>query len=168
MISKRRQADDEDDLVTFMGSLPTAEKPEPEVDELGSVNPLVKSAAARRNRRLARITRRMRRGTHGQAEDEGYSTDSSLSPSDAADYSTAMQKLAVDGEGILADVKAEDFIDPRLGMVKWFREWRNRYEESYTRAWGGLGLVVVWEFWMRLELLGWDPIDVRSNSWLSL
>jgi GC-rich sequence DNA-binding factor len=163
MISKRRQADDEDDLATFMGSLPTVAKPDAEVDELGRVNPLANSAASKRNRRLARIARR---GAHGQAqsaEDEGYSTDSSLSPSDAADYSTAMQKLTVDGKGILADVKADDFIDPRVGMVKWFREWRSSYDESYTRAWGGLGLVVVWEFWMRLELLGWDPIDVRTN-----
>src|SRR5262245_19383287 len=33
--------------------------------------------------------------------------------------------------------------------------WRKLYED-----WGGLGLVGAWEFWMRLELLGWNPFEV--------
>lgn len=45
-------------------------------------------------------------------------------------------------------------------MSKWFAEWRLVYGDSYRDAWGGLGLVAAWEFWARLEAIGWDPISV--------
>lgn len=162
MISHRRHADDEDDLSFFLGILPTPDQPEnEELDGLGRVVPRANPAAARRDRIAARVVRRSRRITYaqGQAEEEGYSTDSSLSPSDNSDLNTALNRLLASARAILSDVRAEEFKNPSLGLGKWFGEWRERYEDGYTGAWGGLGLVGAWEFWVRLEIVGWNPIE---------
>ncbi|OAX42141.1 hypothetical protein K503DRAFT_790350 [Rhizopogon vinicolor AM-OR11-026] len=170
MIARRRQADVQDDLSLIFGSLPTADEPE-EVDDLGRIVPRANPAAVRRERRAARITRRLRRereretknvGTQ-QKQEEGYSTDSSLPPSDAMDYQSAMERITSDGHNLLSDVRAADFRDPSLGLAKWFCEWWGRFGDSYTGAWGGLGLVGAWEFWVRLELLGWNPLETLQN-----
>lgn len=56
-------------------------------------------------------------------------------------------------------MKAKDFLDPNLGLAKWFGEWRGKFGETYTGAWGGLGMVGAWEFWTRVEILAWDPLE---------
>lgn len=165
MISKRRRLDDEDDIALFLGiplSASTSDAVE-EMDELGRVVPSKNTTPAMRtSRRLARSKRRLLRRAQSQAaqEDEGISTDSSLPPADADDFRTAMMQLDQRRVGILSDVRADEFRDPQLGLAKWFGEWKTLYEESYVGAWGGLGLVAAWEFWCRLEILGWDPIEV--------
>ena len=164
MIAQRRRAEDEDDLSLFLGSLPQNE-PQEEVDDLGRVVPNPNSAASRRDRRDARNKRRLLRRAGGKTqsnEEEGYSTDSSLPPSDSADYRAAMTKLVRNGKAIMSDVQAEEFKDPTRGLGKWFGEWRTRFGDSYTGAWGGLGMVGAWEFWARLEILGWSPLEVSQ------
>lgn len=167
MISRRRRADDEDDLSLFLGTLPTPPELEDEekLDELGRTVPRANPAAARRDRTSARAGRRLRRKAVSQKqEEEGYSTDSSLPPPDMGDYSAALNRIYTDTQGILSDVRAEEFKDPSLGIGKWFGDWRNKYGDIYTGAWGGLGLVGAWEFWVRLETVGWNPIDDPSLS----
>ncbi|TFY79609.1 hypothetical protein EWM64_g4406 [Hericium alpestre] len=163
MIHNRRHADDEDDLSTFLGTLPVTAHTEPEeLDELGRVVPRANPAAARRDRQSARVSRRLhrrQRQSRPTQEEEGYSTDASLPPSHAADYQAALQKLSLKRDNILSDVKAQEFRDPSLGIGKWFAEWRQRFGDSYTGAWGGLGLIAAWEFWVRLEILGWSPFE---------
>ncbi|KAH8085409.1 nineteen complex-related protein 2-domain-containing protein [Cristinia sonorae] len=164
MIAKRRLAEDEDDLSLFLGGLPTPPREQlEETDELGRVIPQSNPTIVRRERLAARNLRRQHRLASKSArqnqEDEGFSTDSSLPPSDAADFVTATQKVKSKSRDVLADVKAKDFLDPRAGLVKWFGEWRDRFGETYTGAWGGLGMVGAWEFWTRLEILGWDPLE---------
>ncbi|EIW80893.1 GCFC-domain-containing protein [Coniophora puteana RWD-64-598 SS2] len=168
MVSQRRKADDEDDLSLVFGSLPTTQATDSEeLDELGRIKPQANPAALRRERRTARVNRRSaRKATKSQgidADEEGYSTDDSLPPSDALDYRSAMQRISNDAKSILSDVRASDFKDPRKGLAKWFGEWRGLYGDSYTGAWGGLGLVSAWEFWVRLEMLGWDPLEESQS-----
>jgi GC-rich sequence DNA-binding factor len=169
MISRRRCADDEDDLSIVFGSL-TLIRPEiEELDELGRTISSVNPAATKSERGASRVARRLRRRAMGAQTqhddvDEGYSTDSSLPPSDAMDYSTAMLKLKLESRDILSDVRAIEFKDPKQGLGKWFGEWRDRFGESYTSAWGGLGLVGAWEFWVRLELVGWNPLEVSYSK----
>ena len=169
MISQRRRADDADDLSLFLGTLPTPPQPDTEVvDDLGRTVPRTNPAAARRDRITTRSARRSHRraaSAQTQTEEEGYSTDSSLPPSDKTDFTTAVNKLSTSTRAILSDVRAEEYKNPSLGLGKWFGEWRNRYADVYTGAWGGLGLVGAWEFWVRLELVGWNPIeDARRTS----
>lgn len=164
MIARRRSADDEDDLSVVYGPVPKASA-ELGADELRRVLPTSNSILLRRERRTARMARRTRRHTAKTPSDaddreEGYSTDSSLTQSDALDYQQALEGLAADGSDILSDVRSVEFKDPNRGLAKWFGEWRARYADSYVGAWGGLGLVGTWEFWVRLELLGWNPFEV--------
>jgi GC-rich sequence DNA-binding factor len=162
MISRRRSTDDEDDLSIFFGPLPLpVAQPEAEtLDELGRV-PNANPVVARRERRSTRLARRSRRTENsGTENEEGYSTDSSLPSSDAADFNTAMQNILADRKAILSDVRAAEFKDPSRGIGKWFGEWRSRFRSTYSGAWGGLGVVGAWEFWARLEIMGWNPLDV--------
>ncbi|KAI6114380.1 GCFC-domain-containing protein [Pisolithus sp. B1] len=176
MITQRRKEDDEDDLSVVFGTPPQRDPQPDELDELGRTVPRADPVALRKVRRVARVAhRKCRQSRNALSEDdweeEGYSTDSSLPPSDAQDYRAAIQRITTGGEELLSDVAAAEFKDPSLGLAKWFGEWRKRYGDSYTGAWGGLGLVGAWEFWVRLELLGWDPLDSSDNlddfSWYS-
>jgi GC-rich sequence DNA-binding factor len=160
MVDQRRRADDTDDLATFLGPLPVVKLAEPEVeetDELGRVIPRPNPATLKRERREGRIRRRRVRQHKSEEEEEGFSTDSSLLPPDASDYSNAIKSLVLRTKDVLADVRAEEFRDP--GKGRW-SIWRAKYADSYVGAWGGLGVVGVWEFWVRLEMVGWDCVEV--------
>ncbi|CAK5284124.1 unnamed protein product [Mycena citricolor] len=164
MVKTRRSAEDEDDMCTFLGVVRPPE--EEELDEFGRAIP--KATAA--TRRAARLARRRRRHPDRPVNDfdetEGYSTDSSLPPSDLDAYSKALASLYERAAKILSDVQAEEFREP--GKGRW-SVWRERYSESYVGAWGGLGVVSVWEFWTRLEIVGWDmlkePKSLDSFKW---
>lgn len=167
IIARRRQADNQDDLFLIFGSLLATADQSEEVDDLGRVLPRANTPIIRCEREAARIARRLRREREREIRairtqpdrEEGYSTDSSLPPSEAMDYRSAMERIANDGHDLLSDVRAAEFRDPSLGLAKWFGGWRRRFGDSYTGAWGGLGLVGAWEFWVRLELLGWNPFE---------
>ncbi|KAF7346601.1 GC-rich sequence DNA-binding factor-like protein [Mycena sanguinolenta] len=141
MIKERRNADDEDDLCTFMGI-----RREPERSE---------------EQRLARRQRRHHAewAQKEYDEEEGYSTDSSLPPSDLQSYRKAMASLE-ERAGQNFEIPAKD----RGGVLG-----VKKYADSYVGAWGGLGVVSVWEFWVRLEIVGWDlikePKSLDSFKW---
>ncbi|KAF8517432.1 nineteen complex-related protein 2-domain-containing protein [Hysterangium stoloniferum] len=170
MISDRRKLDDEDDIIVFLGLPPVAKTLAniEVIDELGRTIPSNNTVKATRvSRRNARSNRRVLRRARNQAqkqEEDGYSTDGSLPPTDTDDFRMAIAKLEERREAILSDVRADEFRDPQAGLAKWFGEWRAIYEESYVGAWGGLGLVAAWEFWCRLEMVGWDPIEDPSRD----
>ncbi|KAF9468648.1 nineteen complex-related protein 2-domain-containing protein [Collybia nuda] len=164
IITRRRHADDEDDLTIVLGTQstqpPVETETETETDELGHATPKLSLAVLRRERRDARMRRHQLRKPQKTTEEEGYSTDGSLPAPEASDYSTALKSLATRTKDVLADVRAEEFRDP--GKGRW-NAWREKYTDSYVGAWGGLGVVSVWEFWVRLEMVGWDCIeDPRS------
>ncbi|KAH9080570.1 GCFC-domain-containing protein [Lactarius deliciosus] len=162
MIRSRRRAENEDDLSLFLRSsltVPVAELED--LDDMGRDIPRSRLKVTRDDRQSARAARRATRrknGCRGQDE-EGYSTDATLPLSDATDYLAALELLSRKRDDILSDVKANEFKDPSLGIGIKFAEWRERFEDSYQGAWGGLGLVGAWEFWSRLEMLGWNPFE---------
>jgi GC-rich sequence DNA-binding factor len=169
IIKQRRQAEDDDDLSSFLGTFPeTPNTDSEEIDELGRTIPKPTSAALRRERRVARLERRRIRLAKRKSEEdeEGYSTDSSLPPQDEQAYVEATVSLISRKKEVLADVRAEEFRDP--GKGRW-NVWREKYTDSYVNAWGGLGVVGVWEFWARLDMVGWDCIQVSclrsSRMW---
>ena len=165
MISKRRRDDDGDDLATFFGPLPAPLETESDMeqtDELGRTTSKPNPADEQRQRRVSRVARRQLRSskrTKAVEAEDGYSTDSSLAPHDASAYSSALQSLTSRKKEVLADVRAEEFRDPGKGQ---WSVWREKYSDSYVGAWGGLGVVSVWEFWVRLEGVGWNCIEVRA------
>lgn len=172
LVSSRRQVDDEDDLNAFYGPLPTPapETDEPEqTDELGRTIPKPNPTILRKERRAARSIRHAQRvqkralmkSRPDEEEEEGYSTDSSLPPLEASDYSAAVSSLSTRKKDVLSDVRADEFRNPT--GEKW-SAWRERYGDTYRSAWGGLGVVSAWEFWVRLEIVGWDCIEVWSSA----
>ena len=163
--SSRRRAENEDDLSLFLRSPPTVPVAGPDgLDEMG--RDITRSKVTRDDRQRARVARRVARRKNGRQgqDEEGYSTDATLPPSDAADYLAALELLSRKRNDILSDVKAEEFKDPSVGIGQKFAEWRKSFEDSYQGAWGGLGLVGAWEFWARLEMLGWNPFEVMNGQ----
>lgn len=157
LISKRRAADDADDLALFLGAPGSATSAE----DMEAARP---NSEVRRSRRKDRQDRRARRlGVLAAAEDpeEGFSTDSDLEGDVADDYEAAQNDLDRRVHSLLDDVKAEDFRDPTKGLAVRFAGWRERYPEDYNGAFGGLALVQAWEFWARGEMVGWEPVKVR-------
>ncbi len=178
IVSKRRAEDDADDLTMFLG-VPALIEPEEgaeEVDKLGRSRRAFDDSGAqsgvRRYRRQDRQARRDRsrstRPTQHYQED-GFSTDSSLGDADAADYQDAQDALQKRAAALTADVKAEDFRDPNIGIAQRFGGWRDRYTEEYSNAYGGLALVQAWEYWARSEMITWEPTRVgRARARLSV
>lgn len=161
MVCSRRRAENEDDLSFFLRSPPTVPVVGPDdLDEMG--RDIHRSKVTRDDRQRARAARRVARRNNGRQgqDEEGYSTDATLPLSDAADYRAALELLSRKRDDILSDVKVKEFKDPSVGIGQKFAEWRERFEDSYQGAWGGLGLVGAWEFWARLEILGWNPFEV--------
>ncbi|WVQ96196.1 hypothetical protein IAU59_003299 [Kwoniella sp. CBS 9459] len=175
MISQRRSADDSDDLSLFLGVPALTEEDRVETDEFGrsvadqEAGPSSIRRKIRRDERIAKRSKRSARGARTVAEDEGFSTDSSLAEGDAEDYAIAQSNLERRAHALLDDVKAEDFRDPEKGIAVRFGGWRQKYEEEYTNAFGGLALVQAWEFWARGEMVGWEPLrspkTLESFSW---
>ena len=161
MIEKRRRADDEDDLSTLFGPLSDSDHVQATPNEIDDAAP---PPLSKRERRAARVARRqLRQQRRTTDEGEGYSTDSSLPPSDATAYDDALKILDSKKKDILSDVKVKEFHSPE--KVRW-NTWREKYSDSYVSAWGGLGMISVWEFWARLELVGWDCIEASRNTFL--
>ncbi len=172
LTSKRRAADDSDDLALFLGVPPTTSSED--IDELARSRNTESGphSGIRRSRREDRISRRHRRRLNRSArpqveEDEGFSTDSSLSPGDLEDYNSATAELEYRVHALLADVKADEFRDPDKGLAVRFGDWRKRYEEEYGNAFGGLAMVQAWEFWARGEMVGWEPLRVGGKRYKS-
>lgn len=162
LVKDRREAEDDDDLSWCLGPLPEPRNREPdEVDENGRSIPKPPPAALRRERRVARLERRRIRLENSKAQEteEGYSTDSSLPPHDEEAYTSATASLSSRKKEVLADVRAEEFRNP--GKGRW-ASWREKYADDYVNAWGGLGVVGVWEFWVRLEMVGWNFMEVSN------
>ena len=152
MVAGRRKAEDDDDLSLFLGHAPQPASEEP-------------PKSSRQERSTARLIRRTRRRQVGAAlaAEGGFSTDSSLSSDQEEDFQLAITKLKEKAAGVLSDVRAGEFRDPSQGLGKWFGEWKEKYEDIYVGAWGGLGLVGAWEFWARLEIAGWNPFQVSVS-----
>ncbi|KZV86977.1 hypothetical protein EXIGLDRAFT_621222 [Exidia glandulosa HHB12029] len=153
MLSKRRRGDDEDDIALFLGA---SVLPPPSGESAAETTPIVRG-----ERRLARQTRRSTRRQRGvqPADEDGYSTDATLAEDAQADFDAAVADLESSRTSVLADVQAPEFRDPRKGLAVRFGEWRSKFADNYNAAFGGLGMVNSWEFWARLEVVGWNPAE---------
>lgn len=183
IISRRHFEDDSDDVALFTGAaVPSSYKPplaegeeppaptEPEVDEFGRAreDELAVRSAVRVARRSARARRAgARAAAGGKVEDAGAWTDDELSSGDAGDLADALNSLRESLASIFADVKADDFRDPNLGIRRKFEEWKEKFGEEYRNAFGGLAMVGVWEFWARVEMALWNPFEVSCYLLLS-
>ena len=87
-----------------------------------------------------------------------------LAPAEQHDYDIAKRGVKDDVKRIFEDVRAPDFKDPSTVLMEKFGEWRKQFGDDYLRAWAPLGMVSVWEFWVRVEMVGWDALRVGGRS----
>ncbi|GAA5934347.1 uncharacterized protein JCM15063_004548 [Sporobolomyces koalae] len=175
IISKRRVADDSDDVALFTGSrVPTdplvSDREAETLEEDGNANEV--ELDPRSVTRTTRRAERQRRYTESTStapsvypdpiEDPGYGSDSALAAAQTSDLAEALSALHRSLEDLFKDVKVDDYRDPNLGIRRKFQEWRELYREEYAMMFGALGLVGVWEFWARVEMSSWNPFEIEQ------
>ncbi|KAL8278337.1 hypothetical protein RQP46_009229 [Phenoliferia psychrophenolica] len=153
IVSRRRYADDADDVALFTGlPVPPTFSLLPGSPSLDPPSPdLFPRSSLRTFRRSDRLSR------PGASD-----ADDTLASPDAADLAAALASLRADLAALFADVKADDFRDPNLGIRTKFEEWRDKFRDEYENAYGGLALVGVWEFWARVEMALWNPFEIAQ------
>ncbi|GAA5876738.1 hypothetical protein JCM8547_002033 [Rhodosporidiobolus lusitaniae] len=88
---------------------------------------------------------------------------SSLPPSSSSDLKTAVTEQHFSLTALFSDVLTRAFRDPNLGIRQKFEEWRELWREEYEMTFAGLGMVQVWEFWARVEVVGgWNPLEIEE------
>ncbi|GAA5985030.1 hypothetical protein JCM11641_000823 [Rhodosporidiobolus odoratus] len=107
-------------------------------------------------------TRSSRRTEREQRTTTSFSPES-LPPTSSADLRHALTEQHTLLTSLFSDVRAPAFRDPNLGIRQKFEEWRERYAEEYGMTFAGLGMVQVWEFWARVEVVGgWNPLEIEE------
>ncbi|GAA5977143.1 hypothetical protein JCM10908_004871 [Rhodotorula pacifica] len=171
IVSRRRFADDADDVALFTGApispvfrLPSATDTDMDDErgagEIAEEEELPPRSVVRTTRRAER-ERRFRERPKPLAGDQlGYDSDSDLSAGDRTDLQSALHTAETDLSSLFSDVKAPEFRDPNLVIRKRFEEWREKYGEEYGMTFAGLSLAQVWEFWARVEMARWNPFEL--------
>lgn len=176
IVSRRRFADDADDVALFTGApiapafkLPSAAATSEDQQDMPMSDATLEEdlpprSVARTTRRAERERRYRERVTSATAPAEeqtlGYDSDADLSAGDRSDLQDALTAAETDLAALFADVKAPEFRDPNLVIRKRFEEWRERYGDEYGMTFAGLSLAQVWEFWARVEMARWNPFEV--------
>lgn len=145
---------------------------EPEVDEFGRVRELRNSDAARQRRRAERTQRIEKQAdlsdlTGDEAiRDQGLWTDDEMGEDYSIQKDTKLdtaQTTKIDE--LMADV-GEEFKSLRTVKDK-FEAWKSEYYEDYEKAYGSLSLPGAFEFYIRSELVSWDPFSVSLFYFIS-
>lgn len=136
-----------------------------EVDEFGRVKELRNSEAARNRRRTERRQRISRqadlvdlRGNEAIKE-QGLWTDDEMGEDFYVQKDSKLEMIQnVKMLDMLADV-GEEFKSLRTVKDK-FEAWKTQYYDDYQKAYGSLSLPGAFEFYVRCELVSWDPFSV--------
>lgn len=169
IILSRHWQDNADDLLLFADIQQLDEEMEEEenVDEFGRVKELRNSDAARRRRKEERKQRMSRQADLAEEsvedliKEQGLWTDDEMQDDEQKD--NKLQAIETAGiEALMEDV-SEEFRS--LGAVKEkFEAWKTTYYEDYQKAFGSLSLPGAFEFYIRLELITWNPFLVCTNT----
>ncbi|KAL7316435.1 hypothetical protein PS15m_005525 [Mucor circinelloides] len=145
-----------------------------QVDEFGRVKELRNSASARQRRRLERQQRIEKQAGLSELEGEdaikeqGLWTDDEMNEDYYEQKHDKLQQIQSNGiEELMADVSSEF---SSLSTVKdKFEAWKLDYYDDYKKAYGSLSLPGAFEFYIRSELVSWDPfsdpMDFDSMQW---
>ncbi|KAG0245831.1 hypothetical protein BGX31_005933 [Mortierella sp. GBA43] len=184
LVIERRRLDLEDDLAEFSnvvdaGTTGREKDDAPEVDEFGrsvAVDPLAarKRRRAERERRLAQRRQSQANGQDRSPEGskeaenhEGLDTDDELGAGDEMDLGNAVMELENRRVNMFQEVGSE--FRSMDAVKKHFQAWKTKYPEDYNKAYGGLLLPLVFDFYVRQETCLWNPLrvtqDFSEQSW---
>ncbi|KAG0266287.1 hypothetical protein BG011_002695 [Mortierella polycephala] len=185
VVVERRILDLKDDLSEFANVVDlqsTKKGQSPIQDEFGrsiTADPL----AAKKRRRAERERRRAQRKQSREAKQEsgqgtvlvntstevqdGLSTDDELGAGDERDLGEAVLDLEERRIAIFKEVGA-DFKSIEA-VKRHFQSWKTKYPKDYNKAYGGLLLPLVFDFYVRQETCLWNPLrvsqDISEQSW---
>lgn len=141
---------------------------EPEVDEFGRVRELRNSVAARERRRAERRQRVEKQAGLGDlsadeaTREQGLWTDDEMGEDYSVQKDTKLGTIQTEKmDELMSDVGAE-FKSIRTVKDK-FEAWKLEYYDDYQKAYGSLSLPGAFEFYVRSELVSWDPFSVSSR-----
>ncbi|GAA5881856.1 hypothetical protein JCM3774_003060 [Rhodotorula dairenensis] len=172
IVSRRRFADDADDVALFTGvpvpsafrlaAVPAGEDTEMSAEVEAAAGESLPRSIVRTTRRAERERRYRERSKPAAAAGDGlgYDSDSDLSAGDRSELVEALAAAESDLGALFADVKSAEFRDPNLVIRARFEEWRAKYAEEYKMTFAGLSLAQVWEFWARVEMARWNPFEL--------
>lgn len=161
VVRQRRWQDDLDDLRHF------AYVPEDAVDD--------KDESVRQRRQIERRQRLAVRqdiselGAGPEAlQAQGYWSDDDMGADWEAQRDSRLQEIQDKRiDDMLEDVGSE-FSDLEVVKSK-FEAWKTQFKDDYTKAFGALSLPAAFEFYIRCELVSWDPmsepIDFHDWKW---
>ncbi|KAF9975602.1 hypothetical protein BGZ73_000668 [Actinomortierella ambigua] len=195
LVVQRRTKDLQDDLAEFAvvvedidGATAMGNDEDLEPDEFGrsrKADPTElrrRRQADRARRRKARLAKRTqdKDGVDGSTsaasspsstryanDNDGLSTDDELGAGDERDLMEAFGELDERLSNLLKDVD-EDF-RTMVAVKKHFQAWKTEYYADYTKAYGGLLLPMVFDFYIRHEICLWNPFrlhqDFQDQAW---
>ncbi|KAG0338083.1 hypothetical protein BG004_007359 [Podila humilis] len=190
-VMERRALDLKDELSEFANvveddnSMVRSKSSEEDLDEFGRSMGVPDPLAAKKRRMADKAKRRSMRqqsraSLDGSLTDtaasltatetaiqDGLASDNELGAGDMRELKEAMAELEERRINILSEV-GSDF--KTLEAVKGrFQEWKTEYRQDYNKAYGGLLLPMVFDFYVRQETCLWDPmhtsVDIAEQSW---
>ncbi|KAI8368476.1 nineteen complex-related protein 2-domain-containing protein [Blakeslea trispora] len=177
IVSSRRWQSQLDDLCQFnIIHLEDGENKE-KVDEFGRVRELRYSEAARQRRWNERQERLNKRTDLAELEgdqatrEQGLWTDDDMTEEEEDKKASRLQTIQTEGiQAMMADV-GSDFNQLRAVKDR-FEGWKVDFTEDYEKAYGSLSLPGAFDFYIRSELVSWDPfsepMDLDSMHWHSV
>ncbi|GAB1610930.1 PAX3- and PAX7-binding protein 1-like [Argonauta hians] len=151
-LSVRRQQDVRDQCQDY-----TASKVKVVIDAAEAMQRRVAEREARRSRR-----RRARESKDVTGHHEGLSSDDEQNQSDLTKFNTERGEILQLTEKLFEDVE-DDFCDV-TNIKTLFEEWKTNNSESYHEAYIGLCLPKLFNPFVRIELLGWNPLQENAKD----
>ncbi|KAG9293655.1 hypothetical protein G9A89_018992 [Geosiphon pyriformis] len=143
----RRFEDDSDDMALIFGT-----------NVAGTENLLRKT---RQQQREFRRTNRVKNLKREELLEEGLSTDDELEEADQIELSTKVEIIAQQYAKIFNDVD-DEFRSISIVKSK-FEAFKTEFREDYAQAYGSLSLPGVFEFYIRHQLLMWEPFKTNTQ-----
>ncbi|KAG0046056.1 hypothetical protein BGZ83_008743 [Gryganskiella cystojenkinii] len=180
LVVDRRRQELKDDLAQFANVVQEDENSnggvKAEGDEFGrsiAIDPF----AARKRRQAERLRRQAARRAKAAAKEpnesaalelqDGLSTDDELGAGDDQELCEAVTELEERQIAVFKEVGTE--YTTLAAVKKRFLAWKSEYHKDYNKAFGGLLLPMVFDFYIRQETCLWNPlrvtVDLSEQTW---
>ncbi|CAO3597737.1 unnamed protein product [Absidia cylindrospora] len=175
VVEERRWLDDVDLLSSFAaipGHILENEDTDMDVDEFGRTPESKFSDTSRQRRQAERQGRLQAYQTSADNEQKelAYWSDDELQGGWQENKDRSLDNIQINKMDELFDDVGDEY--KSLGAVKsFFEAWKTEFYEDYKNAFGSLSLPAAFEFYVRCELVAWDPfsdpLEFDSMNWHS-
>ncbi|KAF9208341.1 hypothetical protein BGZ59_010701 [Podila verticillata] len=165
-VVERRSRDLKDDLSEFANVMEDVSTNEPpELDEFGRSMGVDLTVA--KMRRLGDKAKRRAQRQSQELDHDGLATDDEQGAGDVRELKEAVAELQDRKQGMLQEAGSE--FKTLEAVKRHFQAWKTEYRQDYNKAYGGLLLPMVFDFYVRQETCLWDPfttsLDLADQTW---